>query len=188
MLCESLSASNVCWLFLHALEMNLGPTEWCLMAVSFDAAQSMKPQSWCQDESRQAAITHYFCPEKVLWFFNVISQLQGQINLLLVIVLKSESITIEVIALRGDERYVSVPQTSWKWSKSIPEGTHPCFDTTAVPTPRYPRTDCCVSYQECGGAHVLLPVHGTLWIHAGTPSICRDIITDLLTSDIKINC
>lgn len=94
--------------------MNLGPTEWCLMAVLFDAAQSMEPQSWCQDESRQAAITPYFCLEKALWFFNVVSQLHGQTNLFLIIVLKTESITVEVIALREDERYVFVSQTSWK--------------------------------------------------------------------------
>lgn len=168
--------------------MNLGPTEWCLMAVLFDAAQSMEPQSWCQDESWQAAITPYFCLEKALWFFNVVSQLHGQTNLFLIIVLKTESITVEVIALREDERYVFVSQTSWKWSKSVPEVTHPCFDAIAVPTPRHPRTDSCMSYQEHGGAHVLLPVRGTLQIHTGSPSICREIITALVTSDTRINC
>lgn len=74
--------------------------------------------------------------KRFLWFFNAVSQLQGQISLLPITFLKSESGTGEAIALTGDESYACVSQTRWSWGKSIAGGAWPGFDMMAAPTPQ----------------------------------------------------
>lgn len=74
--------------------------------------------------------------KRFLWFFSAVPQLQGQISLLPIAFLKSESGAGEAIMLTGDESYACASQTRWRWGKSIAGGAWPGFDMTAVPMPQ----------------------------------------------------
>lgn len=100
--------------------------------------------------------------KRFLWFFSAVPQLQGQISLLPIAFLKSESGAGEAIMLTGDESYACASQTRWRWGKSIHRWRclarfwhDGCAHAAGAA--------CCAGGWERGGAgRVLLPARGSL--------------------------
>lgn len=59
----------------------------------------------------------------------MVSKVKGFTSFLLLIILKSESSTVEGT---GDGRHAHAPQTRQRGGKSLPEDVHPCFEVESV--------------------------------------------------------